>query len=129
MVFDGGSWKPGTELLLPFVDTAICSSDFRPPGCTSEDQAIQYLRAAGVPRIAITKGADPIQYLAGASSDSIEVPRADAVDTSGAGDIFHGAFCFYTATGSNFVDSLREAAAIASESCRFRGTREWMSTR
>jgi hypothetical protein len=24
---------------------------------------------------------------------------------------------------------LREAAAIASESCRFRGTREWMSTR
>ena len=49
--------------------------------------------------------------------------------TSGAGDIFHGAFCSYTATGSSFVDSLRQAAVIATESCRFRGTRKWMTTR
>lgn len=129
VVFDGGSWKLGTEQLLMFVDVAICSADFRPPGCAGDDEVTQYLRAAGVRQIAITKGAGPIQYSAGASTGFIEVPHVNAVDTSGAGDIFHGAFCFYAATGSSFVDSLREAAAIAAESCRFHGTREWMSMR
>jgi sugar/nucleoside kinase (ribokinase family) len=128
VVFDGGSWKPGTEKLLKFVDTAICSADFLPPYCASDDQVASYLRAAGVRQIAITKGADPIQYIADASTGLIDVPQIDAVDTAGAGDIFHGAFCFYTATGSCFVDALHEAAAIAAESCRFHGTREWMST-
>jgi sugar/nucleoside kinase (ribokinase family) len=129
VVIDGGSWKPGTEQLLQFVDTAICSSDFRPPGCKGEDRTIEFLRATGVRQVAITKGAGPIRYVAAAYSGSLEVPRVEAVDTSGAGDIFHGAFCFYAATGFGFVESLREAAAIATESCRFQGTREWMSSR
>ena len=129
VVFDGGSWKPGTEGLLRFVDIAICSSDFRPPGCSGEDEVVEYLYMAGVPHIAITKGADPIQYVARTSHGIIQVPRIDAIDTSGAGDIFHGAFCFYTATGSSFLDSLREAALIAAESCQFCGTRKWMSMR
>ena len=128
VVFDGGSWKPGTEQLLRFVDTAICSSDFRPPGCAGEDLAIEHLRAAGVRQVAITKGAEPIRYITDTFSGTIEVPRVEAVDTSGAGDIFHGAFCFYTATGSSSMDSLRKAAEIAAESCRFYGTREWMSS-
>ena len=129
VIFDGGSWKPGTEQLLKFVDTAICSADFRPPGCNSEDDAIQYLQAAGVRQIAITQGAAPIRYITATSAGFVEVPQVDAIDTSGAGDIFHGAFCFYTAAGSNFFDALREAANIAAESCRYRGTREWMSRR
>ena len=31
-VLDGGSWKAGTERLLPWIDVAVCSADFRPPG-------------------------------------------------------------------------------------------------
>src|SRR4029077_2742910 len=41
VVFDGGSWKPGTDQLLNLVDIAICSADFSPPGCTTEDTVIQ----------------------------------------------------------------------------------------
>ncbi|MEL6162686.1 MAG: PfkB family carbohydrate kinase, partial [Cyanobacteria bacterium J06628_3] len=38
VVIDGGSWKPGFDRLLPFVDYAICSANFYPPGChNSED--------------------------------------------------------------------------------------------
>ena len=129
VIFDGGSWKPETEQLLKFVDTAICSADFRPPRCTSEDEAVQYLQAAGVLHIAITKGADPIRFVTAASAGYVEVPHVDAIDTSGAGDIFHGAFCFHIAAGSSFLDALREAANIAAESCRYKGTREWMSRR
>jgi sugar/nucleoside kinase (ribokinase family) len=44
----------------------------------------------------------------------------------GAGDILHGAYCHFAAMKRDFVDSLTQAARIASESCRHAGTREWM---
>jgi sugar/nucleoside kinase (ribokinase family) len=129
VVFDGGSWKPGTDQLLRSVDTAICSVDFLPTGCTSEDTAIQYLQVAGVRQVAITHGPNPVRFVDGVHSGLIEVPQVDAIDTTGAGDIFHGAFCFHAASGSSFVEALRAAAGIAAVSCQFRGTREWMSMR
>ena len=129
VVLDGGSWKPGTEQLLNFVDTAICSADFLPPGCTSEDTVIQYLQTAGVHRVAITHGANSVRFVAGSDSGFVDVPQVDPIDTTGAGDIFHGAFCFHTANGSSFVEALREAASVATASCQFHGTREWMSVR
>lgn len=127
VVLDGGSWKPGMDQLLDSVDTAVCSADFRPPGCTSEDAVIEYLRASGVRQIAITRGADPVRFVAGTSAGLVEVPQVDVVDTAGAGDIFHGAFCYYASAGCDFAVALRDAARIAAKSCRFRGTREWMS--
>jgi sugar/nucleoside kinase (ribokinase family) len=129
VIFDGGSWKPGTDQLLNLVDIAICSADFLPPGCTSEGTVIQYLQNAGVRQVAITHGANPVRFVAGSHSGLIEVPQIDAVDTTGAGDIFHGAFCFHTSNGSSFVEALREAAGIATASCQFHGTREWTSVR
>ena len=129
VVLDGGSWKPGTGELLHSVDIAICSADFRPPNCSHEDSTIEYLRSRGLKQIAITKGSDPVQFVSGSSAGSIEVPKVEAVDTMGAGDIFHGAFCFYFSEGHDFPLALRKAASIAAESCRFPGTRQWMQAR
>ncbi len=128
-IFDGGSWKPGTEKLLTFVDTAICSADFRPPGCASEGEVVQHLQVAGARHIAITRGSNPVQFVSGSNQGSLEVPQVEVKDTAGAGDIFHGAFCYYASRGLEFMDSLRRASAIAAESCRFHGTREWMRAR
>lgn len=133
VVLDAGSWKPGTPELLAQIDTAICSADFHPPGCFTEDDVILYLRDTGVPRIAITHGPDPIRFIEAESSDSIQttghirVPPVHAVDTMGAGDIFHGAYCYYAATGLSFQQSLRQAAAIAAASCAQAGPRAWMN--
>jgi sugar/nucleoside kinase (ribokinase family) len=126
VVFDGGSWKPGTEQLLKYVDTAICSADFSPPGCVDEDAVMHYLRAAGVRKVAITHGANPVRFAAGPTTGFFEVPQVDAIDTTGAGDIFHGAFCYYASAGDEFTEALRRAAELAAKSCRFAGTREWM---
>ena len=82
---------------------------------------------AGVQKIAISNGAGPIQILAGESSATIHVPQVDVVDTMGAGDILHGAYCHFASMGIGFVDALTRAAAIASRSCRYAGTREWMA--
>jgi len=126
VVFDGGSWKDGTSALLKSVHTAICSTGFMPPGCSSQSEVIQFLKNSGVTNIAITNGSAPIEFVFGQSSGTVRVPEVDVVDTMGAGDFLHGAYCHFAAMGRDFLDSLTQAAAIASESCRFAGTREWM---
>jgi sugar/nucleoside kinase (ribokinase family) len=126
VVLDGGSWKEGTEELLANVSIAICSADFRPPGCSNEENTVRYLKQHGVKHIAITHGAEPVLFESGPSSGTMRVPQVEAVDTMGAGDIFHGAFCYFLSIGHGFIGALAEAAQIASESCRYHGTREWM---
>lgn len=126
VVFDGGSWKPGTEELLRVVDTAICSADFRPPGCSTTDEVMEYLQRRGVRRVAISQGAAPIRFAEDGQTGSLAVPSVELVDTTGAGDILHGAFCYYAACERGFVEALQAAAQVASESCRYSGTREWM---
>jgi sugar/nucleoside kinase (ribokinase family) len=126
VVLDGGSWKEGMDELLKSVHTAICSADFLPPGCASRDEVIQFLKDRGVANIAITSGAEPVQFVSGQSSGTIGVPQVEVVDTMGAGDIFHGAYCFFASSGRGFIESLAEATKVASESCRYAGTREWM---
>jgi hypothetical protein len=59
VVLDGGSWRNGMESLLKFVDVAICSAVFRPPGSDADTQpteVLDYLAASGVTYAAITRG-------------------------------------------------------------------------
>jgi len=128
VVLDGGSWKPGTEQVLPFVNYAICSANFSPPGCHRAVEVFAYLTATGIPHIAITHGEKPIQYLSQGTIDTLEVPQVDAVDTLGAGDVFHGAFCHYILR-ENFTVALATAAKVAADSCQFFGTRRWLEDR
>ena len=125
IVIDGGSWKPGFDRLLPFVDYAICSANFHPPGCQNSEDAIDYLSSLGIQHIAITSGEKQIQYIFQGKAGWLEVPQVNVVDTLGAGDIFHGAFCHYILR-QNFTEALLASAQIASYSCQFFGTRRWM---
>jgi sugar/nucleoside kinase (ribokinase family) len=126
VVIDGGSWKPGFEKVLPFVDYAVCSANFFPPGCSNREAVFTYLEDAGIPHIAVTRGEKPIQYLSKGESGQLDVPSIQPVDTLGAGDVFHGAFCHYILR-ENFTQALESAAKIAAHSCQFFGTRQWMA--
>ncbi|OKH38776.1 ribokinase [[Phormidium ambiguum] IAM M-71] len=126
IVIDGGSWKPGFAELLPLANYVICSANFYPPGCETTADVIAYLAALNIPYIAITHGEKPIQYLAKGIAGTIEVPVIKPVDTLGAGDIFHGAFCHYI-LHKEFPSALQDAAKVAAESCQYFGTRRWMS--
>ncbi|MEM8722275.1 MAG: sugar kinase [Cyanobacteria bacterium P01_G01_bin.39] len=125
IVMDGGSWKPNLEIVLPFVDYAICSANFYPPQCKNSDQVFDFLLNQGIDQIAITQGEQPIKYLISGTKSTLPVPSIKAVDTLGAGDIFHGAFCHYILE-SDFATALTLAAQVASKSCQFFGTRSWM---
>ncbi|MGG6294169.1 PfkB family carbohydrate kinase [Leptolyngbya sp. AN02str] len=122
VVVDGGSWKAGFEEVLPYVDYAICSANFHPPGCTTPSEVIGYLSGLGIPHIAITHGAHPIRYQTPHREGSIPVPVVHAVNTLGAGDIFHGAFCHFLLQ-HGFVVALEQAAQVAAEFCTDFGPR------
>ena len=128
VVIDGGSWKPGLEKVLPFIDYAVCSANFYPPQCRNREDVFDYLQAMNISQIAITGGERPIQYFEEGKKDTIPVPSIKAVDTLGAGDIFHGAFCHYILQ-ADFSTALTQAAQIASKSCQYFGTRDWYRNR
>ena len=125
IVIDGGSWKPGFETVLPLADYVICSANFQPPNCQSAEAIVAYLANLGVPHIAITQGQQPIQYWTATEAGHIDVPIVNVVDTLGAGDIFHGAFC-HAILREDFKAALAIAASIAAQSCQHFGTRRWM---
>ncbi|WP_341527532.1 sugar kinase [Nostoc sp. UHCC 0302] len=127
VIIDGGSWKTGFEQVLPFVDYAVCSANFYPPFCRTEQEVFAYLNAFKIPHIAITHGEKPIEYLSDSKTGFVDVPQTPAIDTLGAGDVFHGAFCHFILQES-FTDALAQAANIAADSCRFFGTRRWMDS-
>jgi sugar/nucleoside kinase (ribokinase family) len=127
VVIDGGSWKPGFERVLPWVDYAVCSANFYPPGCDSAADVFAYLSNFGISDIAITQGHQPIQYRSGGKSGEVPVLQITPVDTLGAGDVFHGAFC-HAILNMGFCEALAAAAIVAAQSCQFFGTRSWMTS-
>jgi len=125
-VFDGGSWKPGIDELLCYIDIAICSDDFTPPESSSKQDLFRVLKEKGCKHIAITRGENSI--LCTDKNQVVEIPVSpvEVTDTLGAGDFFHGAFCYYYAKSGNFQASLSNASKVAGNSCRFHGTRTWL---
>lgn len=126
VIIDAGSWKPDFETVLSQATTVIAAANFRPPGCEDEAATIAYLRSLGIAHIAITHGANPIQYVSTGQTGTLPVPVVKAVDTLGAGDIFHGAFCHYQ-HDHDFPGSLERAAQVAAYACQFFGTRAWLA--
>jgi sugar/nucleoside kinase (ribokinase family) len=114
------------------VDVAICSAAFAPPGAGPDagpDAVLDALLAAGVRHAAISRGAQTIVHADENRRGHIDVPQIPAVDTLGAGDILHGAFCHFYRVHRIFDVALTQAAAVAAESCRYFGPREWMHRR
>ena len=129
-LLDGGSWKPGTEDLLPFIDVAVCSADFRPPGTSTPADTLRFLREHGVAWSAVSGGADPIVWAGPDSEGTVDVPAVEVADTVGAGDVLHGALAYYLVgsrlTSEGFTGALGGAAVVASRASSSFGTRAWL---
>ena len=126
VVLDSGSWKQGMSKLLPFIDTVICSGDFRPPACRGERDVFDFLSARKIGKIAITRGASEILYADGNERGVVAARKIRPVDTLGAGDVFHGAYCYYAQLFVTFREALAAASLVATFSCKYPGTRLWM---
>jgi sugar/nucleoside kinase (ribokinase family) len=123
---DGGSWRPEIEELLPLAQIAICSESFRPPGVRTSEEALDYLAQRRVPAAAITCGSSNIIACERGRRFIVTIEPVRAIDTLAAGDILHGAFCWYYLQTGCFEQALRKASKIATRSVEFFGAREWM---
>jgi len=122
---------PGTDALLRQLDVVIMAASF-PEAFTGIPQPGAALRAvaeqSGAALTCVTLGAEGC--LALVAGEEIRVPAfaVDAVDTTGAGDLFRAGFIarwLQEPAGPEVGDLLRYAAAVAALNCRGRGA--WAS--
>ena len=117
---------PGFEQVLPNVDYLIASSEF-PSRWTREPdpfRALAMIQDEYRMRVAaMTLGADG--SLARVEGRFIYTPGwvVDCVDTTGAGDVFHGAFCYAVIESMPVREALEFANAMAALNCTALGAR------
>jgi len=127
VIVDAGSWKPDFDKLLALSTATICAETFRPTGVTGTESLLDYLTDLQIPYRAVTHGERPIVYRSPEGDGSVAVEPIVAIDTLGAGDIYHGAFAYEWAIGNrDFPAALAAASRVASLSCQHFGTRAWI---
>lgn len=124
VILDGGGWKDCSPFFLRLADIPIVSQEF-----LGEDPAELEAMCTdlGIARWAMTRGHKGVLWHDQGTTGEIPGVRVEAVDTLGAGDIFHGAFCYFFALHGRFIEALDEANRIAARSCTAAGTRSWLN--
>jgi sulfofructose kinase len=94
---DGGALRPGLVNLLNYVDVAICAMDLCRQMSLSKSEMLSFLKEKGCRVGGVTDGENGLLWYEGAGEPqqqpALLVPPERVVDTSGAGDVFHGAYC------------------------------------
>jgi len=127
VVVDAGRWKPVMAELMTQADDMVCSDDFRMPGSSDSDGTAAELVAAGVDTVVTTHGDGDVLWWRDGASGSVAVPAITAADTLGAGDVFHGAYAYYSTLDSlGLPDRIRASARVAALRCSIVGPRAWL---
>jgi sulfofructose kinase len=117
---------------LCLADYAIFSApalDEFAPGMDEHAQLDSVL-AHGVRHAGVTRGADGYSWLSRSGTAGFQPAFSiEIVDTTGAGDAFHGAYAWALAGGRSAQDCARVAAAVAALKCRKLGARAGLPTR
>lgn len=129
-VLDAGSLHTGTRQLMFEVDYLVASRKFAAQWLGRDDppQALREL-AAKSPAVVITLGEEGVIWQRGSECGEMLAFSVQAVDTTGAGDTFHGAFAVALADGLGWLETLRFASAAAALSCTKLGARPGIPVR
>jgi len=126
VILDAGSPRKEIDKLLPLVDHLVASHRFSFDYLNEIDPARAALKLTqlGFRNVVITSGADGC---VGANSEG-EVFRqgifsVDVVDTTGAGDVFHGAFIYGLHKNWELREILKFSSAAAALKCKGLGGR------
>lgn len=121
----------GFDRVLPFVDYLITSSEF-PSRWTGENDPFKALRMIqreyGMKVAGMTLGAQGSLALADGKFHYSPAYVVNCVDTTGAGDVFHGAFCYALLTGMRLDEALDFSNAMAALNCTALGARGGIGT-
>jgi len=123
-ILDAGSLNPGTSKLYNKVDYLVCSKKFAQEvtGESSSQESLIKLAEKNKNTI-ITLGSDGLLWKTEIGQGKVHAYEVTAVDTTGAGDVFHGAFAYCIVTEKNWDAALKFSSAAAAISCKKLGAR------
>jgi sugar/nucleoside kinase (ribokinase family) len=125
--FDGNHPRPGLDNLLPLVDWLVVAEPFPAAytGLSDPEEAAQTLLRFGAEALIVTLGERGCQVWSPAAEKHFHVPGfpIDPVDTTGAGDAFHGAFIYAMLQNWDLRRAATFANAIAAINCQTLGGR------
>ena len=121
-VLDAGSIHEGTLALMAIVDHLVCSEKFAKQ--LHDDVETALSRLVGIsPNVVITLGDKGLIWRQGETRGALPAFPVTAIDTTGAGDAFHGAFAAAVAQGMAWDEILRYASAAGALCCTKAGAR------
>lgn len=128
-VLDAGSVHDGTRKLADRVDYLVASQKFALDftGESNLDDALVAL-TRHAPSVVVTVGERGLYWYHENQSGRLPAFRVDAVDTTGAGDAFHGAFAACLARKRDWKTTLNFSSAAAAISCTQLGGRPGLPT-
>ncbi|QPK63954.1 carbohydrate kinase [Methylomonas sp. LL1] len=121
-VLDAGSLHDGTRALMDKVNYLVCSEKFALQYAGDVQTALAALATLS-PAVVITLGEHGLIWRRGLETGKLAAPTVVAIDTTGAGDAFHGAFAAALATGMSWPDLLRYASVAGAFCCTQLGAR------
>jgi ribokinase len=130
VVLDANKPRPRLEELLPWVDVLITNSTF--PGMYTGqaelNRAAEQFLVNGIKVVVTTLGEEGCAWFTRDRSGHAAGFRVKVVDTTGAGDSFHGAFIYGLLRGWNLERIATFANAVAALNCTALGTRAGLPT-
>ncbi len=127
-VLDAGSVHDGTRALMNKVDYLVCSEKFACQLAGDELTALSQM-ALIAPVVVITLGERGLIWQRGSECGALSAYPINAIDTTGAGDAFHGAFAAAIAADLDWLELLRYASAAGTLCCGKVGARLGLPTR
>jgi sulfofructose kinase len=129
IVYDCERWREGIEDIMAIADFFIPSSDFLKskelnPDHLSLIEEMIHLNSTVGGTLIVTDGENGAYYFADNKLYQVSPPPIRAVDTTGAGDNFHGAFALALGKGFDLHRAVRFSVTVASLSCREYGGRK-----
>jgi ribokinase len=131
IILDLGSVREKTETFLSLAEYPVVSEVFvrKYFGSIPPQGAVRKFIDLGAEAAVVTCGPNGA-YFGERNSAVYHLPafRVEAVDTTGAGDVFHGAFVYALARGQDLAAAVRFAGAAAALKCRELGGRAGIPT-
>ena len=130
-ILDGGSYNNSTKKLAEMVDYLVCSEDFARDfsgishfnSQENREQLFEKLEELNPNKIVVTLGEKGSLYKQGGTLLHQNAYQVEAVDTTGAGDIFHGAFAYGITNGYDITKTIKIASIAAALSVQKLGGR------
>lgn len=127
---DAGTVVPGIDELLKLSDIIIASEKFalRHTQETDMQNAVKKLFKGNCIFSAVTMGERGSIGFDGKNILTCPAFKVDVIDTTGAGDVFHGAFIYKYVNGGNWTECIEFASAVSALKCTEFGGRTGIPT-